>query len=244
MRNLFSFVRVRTEKLLDNVVAKALTNLETNAIRPALARTRRRATRDFSIGAAALLLALGMHFWTANDAVPLALVAAACGYSIVLFVLSRINDVRTYLRNRRIIHNVTAVTVPAFWRAKLGTKFHAAGEALYDAVYEGRLTFENAEGKVFQVGKAVRGAHKITAALGLVPDKGEVFEQVYAQMLALFWRLARSQIVAVVAFAAAYSALTSGIRVVVQGVVSEARLTGLFDPIVFPAVYLIGLFTR
>jgi len=244
MRKLTDFVRRGTEKIIDNVVADVLARVETNAIRPWIARMRGRATRDFSIGATLLLLALGAHVFMAGEALPTALVAAACWYSIVVFVWNRVNDVRTYLAHRRPIGDLVRVAWPAWIEARLGKKLHTAGEAIYDAIYEGRLTFENAQtGTTFQVGGVVRGAHRVTSALGLTPSKAEVFEQVYAQMLSLFGRVMRSQAAGIVGFLLGYAVLTSVIRVVVENVVSGIHLSGAFDPIVFPLVYVANLLT-
>jgi len=176
------------------------------------------------------LIVSGLIFWFFSDETGILklLVALAYAFSFGVFIYRRIRNI-VYIKNHfALISYYGKITFAGLFFYPFGSKTRLITYDIYSTLYTENL------------GSLKSFLHKLAAFVRLVPDKDEVFDILYGNLVMFFWRVIFLRAVMFVVFIVLFTFLCLFVK---NSVLLEMHFSNIFMTILYPFIYFRDLFT-
>jgi len=225
IKSLLHPVKKITSWVIDNTVTKKLSEFETIVIDNFNVWYRSTLLNVFIVF---VLIIFGLIFWFFSDTTGILklLVALAYSFSIGVFTYRRIGNILYIKKNFNTISFYGKIARHGLANYSLGTKTRRITYDIYSTLYNENL------------GSVKSFLHKLAAIVRLVPDKDEVFDILYSNLVLFFWRVIFLRTVKFVVFAALFTILCLFVK---NSVLLEVHFSNIFETVLYPVIYFKNL---
>jgi len=176
------------------------------------------------------LIVAGLIFWFFSDTTGILklLVALAYIFSIGVFIYRRIKNIMYVKNHFDLISYYVKKICAGLFLYPFGSKTRRITYDIYSTLYSENL------------GSVKSFLHKIAAFVRLVPDKDEVFDILYGNLVSFFWRVIFLRTIMFVVFIALFTFLCLFVK---NSVLLEIHFSNIFATVLYPFIYFRDLFT-
>jgi len=207
--------------VIDNTVTKKLSEFEIKVIDNFNDWYRSTLINAFVV---LVLIVAGLLFWFFSDTTGLLklLVALAYSFSIGIFIFRRVGNILYLKKNFSLIIFYGKMVFHGICVYPFGHKIRRIMYDMYSSLYTENL------------GALKSVLHKIAAIVRLVPDKEEVFDILYSNLVLFFWRVIFLRAVKFIVFAALFTFLCLFVK---NSILLEVQFSNIFETILYPFIY-------
>ena len=148
--------------------------------------------------------------------------ALAYSFSIGVFIYRRIGNILYVKKNFRAISFYGKMALHGWAVYPFGTKTRQITYDFYSSLYSENL------------GSFKSFLHKLASIVRLVPDKDEVFDILYGNIVLFFWRVVFLRAVKFSVFVVLFGVLCVFVK---NSVLLEVKFSNIFETILYPLIY-------
>lgn len=221
-------VKKITSWVIDNTVTKKLTEYEKTVI--INFNNWYRSTLINALIVFVLIIA-GLVFWFFSDTAGILklLVALAYSFSIGVFVYRGVGNILYIKKNLTAITFYGKIALHGLSRYPFGSKTRRITYDIYSTLYTENL------------GSIKSFLHKLAAIVRLVPDKYEVFDILYSNLVLFFWRVIFLRTVKFIVFVVLFTLLCLFVK---YSVLLEVHFSNIFETVLYPFMYFKDLIVQ
>jgi len=220
-------VKKITSWVIDNTVTKKLSEFETTVLDNFNSWYRSTLINALFVF---FLIVVGLIFWLFSDktGVLKLLVALAYSFSIGVFLYRRFRNIAYIKKHLGVILLYGKIALRGLFLYPFGSRTRRITYDVYSTLYTENL------------GSIKSFIHKLAAFVCLVPDKDEVFDILYGNLVLFFWRVIFLRAVMFIVFVVLFTFLCLFVKF---SVLLEMKFSTIFGTVLYPFIYFRDLFT-